>query len=170
MPSKNHPDVKNESIVSTEEMLSRIGPALDVIDSIEDKIAALDPVEMPVKHVFIRDQGGNVSMYVRSIFMPAGTVLTSRIHKTEHPYVVLCGSARVWTPDTGWRTINGPCSGITKKGTKRLIEIIEDTIWITFHPTRLEKVEDIAKEILFDRPSELDESRLVDVMKGQLVA
>ena len=50
-------------------------------------LASGEPVELPLTHRF------TPGLYAREIFMPAGTLLTSRIHNTAHPYVVLSGRA-----------------------------------------------------------------------------
>ncbi len=88
-----------------------------------------EPVDMPVTHRF------TPGLYAREIFMPAGTLLTSKIHKTEHPFVVLSGKVSVWTGDGDEELIEGPHVGITKPGTRRVLYTHEDTRWITFHPS-----------------------------------
>lgn len=85
-------------------------------------------VELPVTHRF------TPGLYVREIFMPAGTLLTSRIHKTEHPYVITKGVVSVLIPGTGVETLSAGHVGITLPGTRRLLYIHEDTTWLTFHP------------------------------------
>ena len=85
--------------------------------------------EMPVTHMF------TPGLYVREIFMPAGTLLTSKIHKTEHPFVILSGKVSVWVGDGEETLFEGPYVGVTKPGTRRVLYIHEDTRWLTFHPT-----------------------------------
>jgi hypothetical protein len=94
----------------------------------------------PLKHTFTD------GMYIREIFMPKGYVLTSKIHKLSHPYFILKGEVSVLT-DEGTIRIKAPYSGITKPGTKRVIYIHEDCVWITCHPNPdngedLEKIEE----------------------------
>ena len=72
-------------------------------------------------------------MYIREIFMPAGSLWTSKIHKTEHPYVVSYGKASVSIDAKEWHEITAPYTGITKPGTRRILYILEDCIWTTFH-------------------------------------
>jgi len=102
----------------------------------------------PLKHTIV---GG---LYIREIFMPKGQLISTGIHKKEHPYFVLKGDVSVLT-DNGIERITAPHTNITKPGTKRLIYIHEDTIWITVHATEQETVEDVLEEILakdFDDP------------------
>ena len=72
-------------------------------------------------------------MYIREIFMPAGSLITSKIHKTEHPYTVSYGKAAVSIDNGEWLEITAPYTGITKAGTRRVLYIIEDCIWTTYH-------------------------------------
>lgn len=85
-------------------------------------------VELPVTHRF------TPGLYAREIFMPAGTLLTSKIHRTEHPYVVLTGRVSVLIPGVGVETLEAGHCGVTKSGTRRVLFIHEDTRWVTFHP------------------------------------
>ena len=85
-------------------------------------------VDLPLEHAF------TPGLYSRTIFMPAGTLLTSRLHLTEHQYVVLAGSVSVWIEGQGWQRLHAGHRGITKPGTRRLLYIHEDCTWMTFHP------------------------------------
>jgi len=100
--------------------------ALDALEMA--MISGGKPVELPVVHRF------TPGLYVREIFMPAGTLLTSKIHKTEHPFVVTAGRVRVLIPGEGVEEFTSGHVGITKPGTRRLLFIVEDTTWLTFHP------------------------------------
>jgi hypothetical protein len=72
-------------------------------------------------------------MYIREIFMPAGSLITSKIHNTEHPYIVSYGKTAVSIDGDEWNEITAPYTGITQPGTRRVLYIIEDCIWTTFH-------------------------------------
>jgi hypothetical protein len=114
-----------------------------------EKLMREDPrgIDFPLVHRFTKTvvNGESRGMYVREIFMPARTYALSKIHKTQHPYVVLSGRASVWTADKGMVEITAPYVGITEPGTERFLYMHEDTVWLTFHPTNetdLEKIED----------------------------
>ena len=99
--------------------------------------------DLPVTHHF------TPGLYCREILMPAGSVLTSKVHNTEHPFVVSQGSCSVYNEETGESVlITAPHFGITLPGTRRLLFIHEDTIWTTFHPTNLTDVEEIERTII----------------------
>lgn len=98
------------------------------MDSLETALLRAFPVvELPLKHRF------TPGLYTREIFMPAGALVTSKVHKTEHPYVVIKGRVSVGIPGVGVEHIQAPHVGITQPGTKRLLYIHEDTVWLTFH-------------------------------------
>lgn len=97
---------------------------------------------IPVTHRF------TPGLYVREIFMPKGTVLTSRTHKTEHPFVISKGKLRCFDERGGWQQLEAPHTGITKPGTRRLLFIESDTIWTTFHPTNTTDLLELDAELL----------------------
>lgn len=96
---------------------------------LESLIAGGEQVQFPTTHRF------TPGLYSREIFMKAGCLLTSKIHKTEHQFVVSKGKLKVWSAEKGLETIEAPYIGITVPGTRRVLLIEEDTIWTTFHPT-----------------------------------
>ncbi|MEK9751431.1 MAG: hypothetical protein VW236_07755, partial [Flavobacteriaceae bacterium] len=96
-------------------------------------------------------------VYIRELFMPAGSIVTSKIHKTEHFALVLSGVVTVVQED-GERLIEAPYMQITKPGTKRALYVHEDTVWITIHPTSATTVEEVEEEIIAKDFSEFEES------------
>ena len=111
------------------------------IDEFElSMLATQKVIDLPLKHRF------TPGIYTREIFMPKGSIATSKIHKIEHPFVVTQGKVSVYIPGIGVEHIEAPYIGITKAGTRRVLYMHEDTVWITFHPneeneTDLEKIE-----------------------------
>lgn len=88
-------------------------------------------------------------MYSREILMPGGSVITSKIHKTEHQFVVLSGRCRVYNAENDEVVeLTAGHVGITKPGTRRVLMILEDTRWVTFHPTQLTSLEEIESELI----------------------
>ena len=104
----------------------------------------------PLKHLF----GDN--LYIREITMARGTVLTSKIHKTTHPYFVMKGDVTV-TTDDGTVRIKAPHWGITKAGTKRALYINEETVWVTVHSTKETDLVEIEKEVIAENYEALPE-------------
>lgn len=85
--------------------------------------------------------------YTRNISMPKGQLITTGIHKKEHPFFVMTGDVSVLTED-GVVRIKAPYNGITQPGTKRLIYIHEDTVWITVHITDAKTVEEVHDDVM----------------------
>ncbi len=107
------------------------------------------PVECPVKHIF------TPGLYTREIFMPAGAAVVSKKHNTEHPFVISKGHVAVWDQFKGTVFLEAPYTGITLAGTQRVLVVIEDTIWTTFHVTNKTTVEEIEKDIIDPSPAQL---------------
>lgn len=102
--------------------------ANDAIDALEVALLnRFEKIDCPLNHTF------GDGLYVREIFMPAGSKVTSKIHKERHPYFVMKGSANVFVDGVGWRLIEAPCFGWTEAGTRRVLDILTDTFWITVH-------------------------------------
>lgn len=102
-------------------------------DKVVDQLEALmleqgELVDCPLVHRFTD------GMYIRQIFMPKGTLITSKIHKTQHPYTVSLGAVAVSIDGGEWDHIVAPYTGITNPGTRRILYILEDCIWTTYHP------------------------------------
>lgn len=121
---------------------------------IEAKIAAMpgalfgDDVA-PLTHTFAD------GLYIRTIVMPKGMLITSKIHKKTHPYFVMEGEVTVLT-DEGEVRIRAPYAGITKAGTKRVLYIHERCVWITVHATKETDLKRIEAEIIAESFSGID--------------
>lgn len=107
------------------------------IDALESTMldSGLPVVHLPVIHIF------TPGLYARRVHMPAGTVLTSKGHDTEHPYVVLSGVALVAIPGKDPVRLEAGYVGVTEAGTRRVLKILEDCDWITFHPLSADEEE-----------------------------
>lgn len=85
-------------------------------------------------------------MYRRTVFMKAGSLVETKIHTEPNFTFVMKGRARVLSDD-GYAIINAPDMFITYPGTKRILEIEEDMIFVTMHPnpnnsTNFDELED----------------------------
>lgn len=107
-------------------------------------------IDAPLVHKFTD------GMYIREIFMPAGSLWTSKIHKTEHPYVVSYGKVAVSIDADEWYEITAPYTGITTPGTRRVLFILEDCIWTTFH-----RIDGMKSEF-----NDLSEEKIKEIVEG----
>jgi hypothetical protein len=101
----------------------------------------MPPRECPVTHRF------TPGLYIREIFMPKNTILTSLLHLTTHPFFIMQGEFSVWHRGIEVQRIKAPYTGITEAGTRRLLLIHEDTIWTTCHVTDLTDPDEIIESI-----------------------
>lgn len=118
-------------------------PRWQEINRLEHAMASFEQQLCPLTHIF------TPGLYCRTIFMPAGTILTSRIHLFEHPFVISAGVVAVRDDDGEWKTFRAPHIGVTKPGTRRVLKIIEDTVWSTFHVTNETDPEKIVEQVTY---------------------
>lgn len=133
---------------STELAAEKVLPVITIspiVDALELEMRQFPSVECPLEHQF------TPGMYIRTIRVAAGTKLVTKIHLTEHPFAMTKGSGRIWTPESGWTEIFAPFIGITKVGTRRVIEAFEDIEWTTFHATTETDVKTIEDTITLQR-------------------
>ena len=99
----------------------------DAIANAEDYLKDFPQTELPLKHHFSK------GTYAREIFMPKGTYVTGKIHKTEH-LCILFGDIEIGDEGgmfryTGYHVFN------SFPGTKRILATYEDTWFTTIHLT-----------------------------------
>ena len=86
------------------------------------------PIDLEVKHHFAP------GIYARELFIPAGTLLTGKIHKTEHLNILAKGRIEISNMGES-REMIAPQTFVSPPGTKRAGYAHEDSIWITIHAT-----------------------------------
>ena len=131
---------------------------ISAIDRVEAELANMTPVDLPLEHFF------PPGLYVRKIFMPAGSYVVSMKHKTTHPFFILKGKVAVLkeTNEGGFEQealYSGGDMGITRPNTKRFLFNIEDTTWVTCH-ANAENIEDPDQIVL--NISERTDNPLID--------
>ena len=82
--------------------------------------------EVPLKHYFVP------GMYVREVFMPRGSLVVSMEHKTSELNLIPRGRAIVRSGDD-LRLVVGPCAFESEAGIRKILLMIEDTVWQTAH-------------------------------------
>jgi hypothetical protein len=112
------------------------------IDELEVVLLEYPPVSCPLNHEFVP------GMYIREIFMPKGTMITSVIHNIEHPYFIRTGLVSVWSENDGEQMLYTSNRGITKPGTRRVLYIHEDTVWVTVHRTDIRPKDDSEESVM----------------------
>jgi len=133
--------MKTKEISSVEDLpaFDGKGDMKENILNLEDAIRKAPPIEMPVTNHF------SDGVYTRELFIPKGSVLTGRVHKTSHINLILQGDISIAT-DEGVRRIKAPLVFVSKAGTKKAGYAHEDTIWVNCHATESTDIGEI-KEI-----------------------
>ena len=127
------------------------------IDELEAAIVDnLELIECPVVHRFTD------GMYIREISMPKGSLLTSKIHNSNHPYTISKGVALVQIDAGEWIELAAPYTGITLAGTRRVLFIEEDCIWTTFH-----RIDGMKSE--FNNLSEEEINKIVEEIEDKIL-
>lgn len=112
------------------------------VDDLERLILAGPQVDLQTQHAL----SGQV--YSRTIYIPAGTVLTGATHKKDHINIVF-GDITVST-DEGVKRITGHHIIPTKAGIKRAGYAHADTIWTTLCHTELTEISAIEDELVVE--------------------
>lgn len=91
-------------------------------------------------------------VYIRQVFLPAGTIATGKIHKEPCWNILIQGELEVVTED-GYKIMVAPCIFRSKGGMKRAGRVISDTIWATVHAYDGEEQDSDAMADLLTVPS-----------------
>lgn len=108
------------------------------IQRLENAMRAFDPLILEPKHHF------GPGVYLRELFLPAGTLAVGKMHKTEHLSVLAQGELSVWT-EAGMRHLTAPAVLHSFPGCKRVAYAHQDSTFICVHvtpETDLGKLED----------------------------
>lgn len=93
------------------------------------ELAKMEQVDCPLEHFFAP------GVYVRSIFMPSGSIVIGKIHKTEHLNIIEQGSVMLISEDGSREILSAPHTFVSKAGVQKVLHIIEDCRWKTVHVT-----------------------------------
>jgi len=127
---------------------------------LEAAIAERPQVEIEITHHFAP------GVYAREMFVPAGVLLTGKIHKTEHLNIISQGKFSVSNMGESI-TIEAPHTFVSPVGTKRAIYAHTDATWTTIHvtdETDLDKLEDITIAESFEA-LEIEQKPLIEGKK-----
>lgn len=100
--------------------------AIDKVQALEDWIKTKPQGEYPCRHYFA---GG---VYEREITVPAGHVITGKIHLTEHLAKLVKGTMTIYSNE-GSGTITGPITFVSTPGSKRAGYAHDEVTFSTFH-------------------------------------
>lgn len=118
---------KAESAIITKDSISP--------EEMRGKIMALEAamLAMPEHQIEIKTTHHFApGVYMREVFIPKGTTLTGKIHKTEHLNILSQGELSVWT-ENGVKKLKASTVVKSHPGAKRVGYAHEDSVWITVH-------------------------------------
>jgi hypothetical protein len=122
--------------------------ARERVERLERILENAPQAECPVRHHFAP------GMYAREMTIPAGVILTSAVHKTEHLCTVSAGRILVFM-EGGAVEIVAPYTFVSKPGAKRAGYALETTVWTTYHPTTTTDLDKLAEELTESTSAEL---------------
>lgn len=100
----------------------------DKVNLIEDEMRKQPQISLSLKHYHAN------GVYARELFIPAGILLTGKIHKFSQINILSQGTMRVLTED-GIKEVSASFTVVSPPGTKRIAFAMTDCIWTTFLPT-----------------------------------
>lgn len=101
----------------------------------------LGAVETPIRH-FHTDE-----LYGRLITVPATSIFTTYVHKTDHISIALQGHITIVDQDGSVVEVRGPDAFVTKAGTQRVVYVHETVVFMTVHACT-EQDDDKVKDVL----------------------
>ena len=126
--------------------------------NLQDKLAAMQQVECPVKHHFSPDS------YAREILLPADSLVIGKIHHHSHVNVISQGECYVLTEE-GVSHLKAPLTFISAPGTKRVVYSVTDVIWTTVHVTTEKDLAKIEEYVISPTYNDLDPNLLLEVIQ-----
>jgi len=120
--------------------LAELGTMPEIL-RIEQELLQMPQVELPIEHYQID------GVYARSMFIPAGTILTGKIHNFESIAILAKGRIRITNGTESYIISEGHIM-VDKPGVKRLGYAETDVIFITVHRTDNIEIEAIEKELV----------------------
>jgi quercetin dioxygenase-like cupin family protein len=127
--------------------------------NLQDNLLKEDQIDLPLVHDF------TPGIYVRTIFMPKGTFVIGKTHKTEHFNIVHSGRANVMI-DGEYKEISAPDMFVSKEGVKKVLWILEDMVWSTIHATTETNLDILEKELILTFE---EERLLINLEVGELL-
>lgn len=129
-----------QSLLKSMELQSR--SYVDVVRDVQQQIQDnADLIDVPVVHHFAP------GVYMRQMNAAAGTIVVSKMHRTEHMNILTKGSITVAT-ENGIEFLRAPVVLKSMPGTKRIGYFHDDSSWITVHPTDETDLEVIEQQVI----------------------
>ena len=96
--------------------------------NLEATMREMPQADIPIRHIFAP------GIYAREMTMPQGSLVVGKLHKHECMHTISKGRVIVQT-DEGLVDMVAPHTFVSKRGAKRVIMAVEETVWTMYHPT-----------------------------------
>lgn len=117
------------------------------------------PLDFPTAEIFSN------GVYARTIFMPKGSIIVGKKHKTRHLNFIMTGKAWVWLNGEK-QHVEAPMLLESFEDVRKVLYIEEDMYWTTVHATDSKDSEEVELEIIQE---ETPEEVYNDLMKHNLL-
>lgn len=97
-----------------------------------------DPV---IRHKFVP------GVYIRQMDVPAGSQILSKVHKTDHAFMLTRGRILVYDGVHEAVILKAPYTGVTLAGAQRIGIALEDVTWCNIHPTKIKPTDDTVEAL-----------------------
>lgn len=132
----------------------------EAVHAIEDEMKKCEPWPFELRHYFAH------GVYAREVTLREGCVATGKIHKYAQVNIISKGAIRVST-EHGVVELRAPCTFVSPPGTKRLVTVLEETIWTTIIGTDETDIEKLEADLVVN--SEEEYARHLELTHGKLV-
>lgn len=123
------------------ESLPALKTHIEKLQKLETEMLKHEQVDIKITHYFAP------GVYAREMFLPAGVMLTGKIHRHAHMNIMSQGDVTIVMED-GRKRVQAPFSFVSAPGTKRAFYAHADTVWTTIHPTNETDLEKLEAEII----------------------
>jgi quercetin dioxygenase-like cupin family protein len=124
------------------------------LERVEGRMLELPQVDISLIHRFAP------GVYMRTVVMPAGSVVIGHEHTTEHFNVVLGGRALVKFQGRVEMLAAGDVF-VSSAGVRKVFEVLETLTFATIHPTEETNVEKLETQLVRKSETWTDHARLV---------
>jgi hypothetical protein len=138
--------------------------ARESILKLEDAIKQMAGYDEGGKHLCRIEHHFAPGVYARAMFIPADTLVTGKIHLTEHLSIMAKGKMSVANDGESVDFVAGDII-LSKPGSKRAGYAHEDSVWVTIHATDMTDPDEIESEIIVDTFEEFDNRLEHDELK-----
>ncbi len=122
--------------------MSELSQHRQQMEELESVLKEYPQADLRLDHFFAH------GTYTRVLYLPAGTMLTGKIHRYSCINIVAQGRIKVVT-DEGKIEISAPHIFVSGPGVKKAGYVIEDAIWINVHPWEgAEDLEAIEQQVI----------------------